>query len=141
MAVMIFTMIVVMVLAVGVIAVVTMGLEGAGSRQHPEIADAMAKTARHLNGEGAPPRALVALVDEIDEVPDMRELPRRLRSSLSARSARSAASSASAPDGDDWPVVLSSAARAMEDALEADPVDDPSEDDPYGVWGAADTRA
>ena len=68
MPVMIFTMLIVLVLAAAIIAVVVMGMEGTGRRQHPEIAEAMARTARHLNGEGEPPRALVQLFDEIDEV-------------------------------------------------------------------------
>lgn len=99
MPIMIFTMLVVLVLAAAVIAVVVMGMEGTGRQQHPEIADAMAKTALHLNGEGEPPRALVTLFDEIDEVPDInvRELPARIRSLRSATSARSAATAASAP--------------------------------------------
>ena len=79
MPIVIFTMLMVLVLAAVVIAVVVMGMEGTGSEKHPEIADAMAKTARHLNGEGDPPRALVALFDEIDEVPDVRELPAKIR--------------------------------------------------------------
>lgn len=95
---MIFTMLVVLVLAAAVIAVVVMGMEGTGSKQHPEIAEAMARTARHLNGEGEPPRALVQLFDEMDEVPDlnMREIPDKLRSLRSAASAWSARSAQSA---------------------------------------------
>lgn len=104
MPVMIFTMLVVLVLAAAIITVVVMGMEGTGRKQHPEIAEAMARTARHLNGEAEPPRALVQLFDEIDEVGDInvRELPDRLRAS--ARSAWSARSAASAnqpePSGD-----------------------------------------
>ncbi|HHU37990.1 MAG TPA: hypothetical protein GXZ45_01685 [Propionibacterium sp.] len=104
MLVMIFTMLVVLVLAAGVIAVVVMGMEGTGRQTHPEIASAMARTARHLNGEGEPPRALVQLFDEIDEVGDLnvRELPGKLRTlgsaatAASARSARTAWSALSA---------------------------------------------
>ena len=90
MPVMIFTMLIVLVLAAAIIAVVVMGMEGTGRRQHPEIAEAMARTARHLNGEGEPPRALVQLFDEIDEVPDLnvRDLPDKLRNLRSAASAR-----------------------------------------------------
>lgn len=163
MPIMIFTMLVVLVLAAVVIAAVAMGMEGAGRSQHPEIADAMATTARHLNGEGEPPRALVALFDEIDEVPelDVRGIPGRLRSAVSARSARSAssASSANAPEGsaaagasvarvdiaaaaDDDPYGVAHVelgdTRERPDAramLDA-PASDPSGDDPYGVWGS-----
>lgn len=98
MPIMIFTMLVVLVVAAAVIAVVVMGMQGTGREQHPEIADAMARTARHLNGEGNPPRALVAIFNEADEVSDIdvKQIPGRLRSMASARSARSARSAASA---------------------------------------------
>lgn len=95
MPIMILALLAVLVLAVVVIAIVVMGMEGTGREKHPEIAHAMARTARHLNGEGEPPKALLTLFDEAAEVPqiDVRELPNRIRS---MRSARSAASSASA---------------------------------------------
>lgn len=98
MPIMIFTMLVVLVVAAAVIAVVVMGMQGTGRDQHPEIADAMARTARHLNGEGQPPRALVAIFNEADEVSDLnvKQIPGRIRSMASARSARSARSAASA---------------------------------------------
>ncbi|NLE17606.1 MAG: hypothetical protein GX632_03580 [Propioniciclava sp.] len=166
MPVMIFTMLIVLVLAAAIIAVVVMGMEGTGRRQHPEIAEAMARTARHLNGEGEPPRALVQLFDEIDEVPDLnvRDLPdklRNLRSAASARSAWSALSARSAasanppeapegeaPTGVDAPEVWAptapeasgvdeSAAQAMSDALSA-PAPQGLDDDPYGVFGITD---
>ena len=57
MPIMILTLLVVLVLAVVIIAVVVMGMEGTGKERHPEIANAMARTARHLNGEGEPPKA------------------------------------------------------------------------------------
>lgn len=154
MPIMIFTMVVVLALAAVVIAAVAMGMEGAGRSQHPEIADAMAVTARHLNGEGEPPRALVALFDEIDEVPeiDVRQIPGRLRSAVSARSARSASSAnapeptaavaTAAPVTDDDPYGLTDAAvgdtRPRPDALAMldAPASDPAVDDPYGVWGS-----
>lgn len=88
----IFAMLVILAIAAGIIAVVVMGMEGQGREQHPEIADAMARTARHLNGEADPPRGLVALFDEIEEVPELKikEIPARLRDLRSARSATSA---------------------------------------------------
>ncbi len=161
MPVMIFTMLIVLVLAAAVIAVVVMGMEGTGRKQHPEIAEAMARTARHLNGEGEPPKALVQLFDEMDEVPDLnvRELPGKLRSLRSAASARSAwsarsATSANPPEAEDeddrvWAPeesapeaseVDESAAREMSAALDAPVVTDPEAADPYGVWGAADAE-
>ncbi len=94
-------MLVILGLAAAVIAVVVMGMEGTGRTKHPEIADAMARTARHLNGEGQPPRGLMMLFDEVNEVSavdlDPRKVSGRIKESLaSARSARSAASAASA---------------------------------------------
>lgn len=134
MPIMIFTMLIVLVLAAAIIAVVVMGMEGTGRKQHPEIAEAMARTARHLNGEGDPPKALVQLFDEIDEVPDlnMRDIPEKLRTLRSAASARSAWSARSAPEVAD---VDLDAAHEMADALEAPVVGDPVAEDPYGVLG------
>ena len=158
MPIMIFTMLVVLVLAAGVIAVVVMGMEGTGRTKHPEIAEAMQRTARHLNGEGEPPRALVAVFDEMDEVGDInvRELPRKLRtaasaaSAASARSARTAWSSLSArsavsanppetESADEEPAA--DPAAAISAALAAPAPEDPAEVDPYGVWGPADLEA
>ncbi len=107
----IFTMLIVLGVAAGIIAVVVMGIEGTGRSRHPEIADAMARTARHLNGEGRPPKGLTQLFDEIDDVSASdfhpRQIPGRLKSSIasvrsavSARSATSARSAASAPELD-----------------------------------------
>ncbi len=80
----IFTMLLILVVAVLVIALVVMGMEGTGRQQHPEIANAMQTTARHLNGEAEPPRGLVALIDELEDA-----TPQRIRS-RSAKSAPSA---------------------------------------------------
>lgn len=125
---MIFTMLVVLVLAAAIIAVVVMGMEGTGRKQHPEIAEAMARTARHLNGEGEPPKALVQLFDEIDEVPDLnvRDIPDRLRSLRSAASARSALSAGSANAPED--------STAPEGAVTADTADVAEPDE---VWAPA----
>ena len=132
MLVMIFTMLVVLVLAAGVIAVVVMGMEGTGRDQHPEIADAMARTARHLNGEGEPPRALVAVFDEIDEVGDLdvRDLPAKLRqastaSAKSARTAWSALSSRSAPSANPPEPEDRPAEQFAEQLAEPDPEQQP----------------
>ena len=103
MPIVILTMLVVLLLSAAIIAVVVIGMEGTGRERHREFADAMARTARHLNGEGEPPRALVALFDEIDEVsvPDVKDLPAKIRSLRSARSATSA-ESANQPDAEAW---------------------------------------
>lgn len=146
---MIFTMLVVLVLAAAVIAVVVMGMEGTGSKQHPEIAEAMARTARHLNGEGEPPRALVQLFDEMDEVPDLnvREIPEKLRSLRSAASAWSARSAQSANplEGEDAvaPAVATMGAVALGDEPvviepeDVDPEADERSDDAFWAPPAA----
>ena len=93
----VFTMLVILVLAAAIIAVVVMGMEGTGKEQHPEVANVMARTARHLNGEAEPPKGLVMFFDEVSDVPvpdlkDLKSVPGRIRSLRSARSAGSASS-------------------------------------------------
>jgi hypothetical protein len=121
MPIMILTLLVVLVLAVVIIAVVVMGMEGTGKERHPEIANAMARTARHLNGEGEPPKALVNLIDEFEEAP--RDLPNKLRSLRSARSAVSAASAslpeAAEPTPGEQPVAADAPGKAEPVAAEA----------------------
>ncbi len=99
MAVVIITMLVILVLAVGIIAVVVMGIEGTGKAQHPDIAEAMARTAQHLSGDADPPQGLRDFARELDEagVQSLKEIPAKVRSLRSATSAASAAS-ASAPE-------------------------------------------
>jgi hypothetical protein len=120
MPIMILTLLVVLVLAVVIIAVVVMGMEGTGKERHPEIANAMARTARHLNGEGEPPKALVNLIDEFEEAP--RDLPNKLRSLRSARSAVSAASAGLPEDAEPTPAGQPVAADARG---KAEPSDEP----------------
>lgn len=119
----VFTMLVILGLAAAVIAVVVMGMEGTGRAKHPEIADAMARTARHLNGEGEPPRGLLMLFDEVNEVSaadlDPRKVPTRIKESIaSARTARSAVSAASAdaPEADETAPTAAAAPLAAEDS-------------------------
>lgn len=99
MSVVIIAMLVILVIAAGVIAVVVMGIEGTGSDQHPEIADAMARTARHLSGDAGPPQGLRVLARELDEVamPSLKAIPHKVRSAFSA----SSAASATAPEADE----------------------------------------
>lgn len=113
----IFVMLVILVLAVGVLAVVVMGMEGQGREQHPEIAHAMAKTARHLNGEADPPRGLIAFFEEAEGGADeLRNMPAKLRSIASARSARSPRTAGSAPTADSAPTPSSAtSAPTLED--------------------------
>lgn len=95
----IVTMLVVLLIAAAVIAIVAMGMQGHAREVNPDLASALEKTGRHLNGDAEPPKGLVVLFDEIDELPkaDLKELPARIRSMRSARSASSAVS-ADLPD-------------------------------------------
>ncbi|MCA0296698.1 MAG: hypothetical protein LCH96_15570 [Actinobacteria bacterium] len=65
-------------IALCVIAVVAVGMRGSLADKAPEVANVLANTARHLNGDAEPPQGLV---DFFDEIP---------RSAASARSAGSA---------------------------------------------------
>ena len=64
-----------------IVAIVAMGMQGAGRQKVPELANVMAETARHLNGDAEPPQGLVEFFEEI---PDMR----RGSSAKSATSAK-----------------------------------------------------
>ncbi|HZA03584.1 MAG TPA: hypothetical protein VE617_03405 [Propionibacteriaceae bacterium] len=55
------TMLVILAVAAGTLALVMVGMEGRGWRQVPQLARLMRRVARHLNGEGRPPRKLQAL--------------------------------------------------------------------------------
>lgn len=98
----IITMLVILLVAAAIILIVAMGMQGHAREVNPELADAMERTARHLNGDAEPPRGLVAIFDEIDELPapDLKELPAKFRSLRSARSATSASSATSAASAD-----------------------------------------
>ena len=54
-------MLVILAVATGTLALVLVGMEGRGGRQAPQLARQMRRVARHLNGEGRPPRRLQAL--------------------------------------------------------------------------------
>lgn len=58
----VISLVLIVALALGVIAVVVMGTQGAGKDKAPAIANAFAETARHLNGDAEPPEGLVALL-------------------------------------------------------------------------------
>jgi hypothetical protein len=51
-----------LVLIVGIVGVVVVGLEGRGGARHPWLRTKLANLARHLNGEGAPPKAFLRLL-------------------------------------------------------------------------------
>ena len=69
-------------IALCIIAVVAVGMQGSLADKAPEVANVLANTARHLNGEADPPQGLVDFFDEIPK---------------SASSARSAASATEPP--------------------------------------------
>ncbi len=61
MLVLVITMLVILAVAGGTLALVLVGMEGRGGRQAPQLARLMRRVARHLNGDGRPPRRLQAL--------------------------------------------------------------------------------
>ncbi len=61
MLVLVVTMLGILTVAAATLALVLVGMEGRGWRQAPELARQLRRVARHLNGEGRPPRRLQAL--------------------------------------------------------------------------------
>jgi len=61
MFVLVVAMLVILAVAALTLALVLVGMEGRGWRQAPGLARQMRRLARHLNGEGRPPRRLQAL--------------------------------------------------------------------------------
>lgn len=59
---------VILLIALVVIGVVAVGMNGTMSDRAPELANVMATTARHLNGDAEPPKALVEMFEEIPEL-------------------------------------------------------------------------
>ena len=80
-ALLVMVVILAVAIAIGIVAIVAMGMQGAGRQKVPELANVMAETARHLNGDAEPPQGLVEFFEEI---PDMR----RGSSAKSATSAK-----------------------------------------------------
>ncbi|WP_098459975.1 hypothetical protein [Propionicimonas paludicola] len=70
---------IVLVLALVIIAIVAVGMNGPVADDAPEIANVLASTARHLNGDAEPPQGLVNFFEEI---PDLR--PRSATSAVEA---------------------------------------------------------
>ncbi|HEU5485944.1 MAG TPA: hypothetical protein VFU98_13635 [Microlunatus sp.] len=52
-------MIVVLTISAGIAGLVVVGLQGRGSQHVPKLTDQASRVARHLNGEGRPPRSLI----------------------------------------------------------------------------------
>lgn len=69
MTVTVIVMLVILGIALSVIAVVAVGMKGNLADRAPDLANVMATTARHLNGDAEPPQGLVEFFEEI---PDLR---------------------------------------------------------------------
>lgn len=65
MAIALLVMVVILAIAIGIVAIVAMGMQGAWREKAPELANVMAETARHLNGDADPPQGLVEFFEEI----------------------------------------------------------------------------
>lgn len=61
-------MLVILAIALSVIAIVAVGMKGNLADRAPELANVMANTARHLNGDAEPPQGLVEFFDEIPDI-------------------------------------------------------------------------
>jgi hypothetical protein len=46
------------IMTAGIAGLVVFGMQGRGSQHVPKLTDQMSRVARHLNGEGQPPRSL-----------------------------------------------------------------------------------
>ena len=58
----VLSMLVITALAVGTVGLVYVGMEGRGRERVPRLADRMARAARHMNGDGTPPRSFSRLL-------------------------------------------------------------------------------
>lgn len=63
-------MILILVLALAVCAVVVIGTQGTGRDKAPQLSNALAETARHLNGDAEPPEQLISLLDQTKREPN-----------------------------------------------------------------------
>ena len=55
-------------IALCVIAIVAIGMNGSLAHKAPDFANVMANTARHLNGDADPPQGLVSFFEEIPDI-------------------------------------------------------------------------
>lgn len=58
------TLFLILLVALGVAAVVAIGMEGMFRERMPKVANGMAVAARHMNGDAEPPQALVDLLNQ-----------------------------------------------------------------------------
>lgn len=71
-------MIAIVALALLIMGMVVVGLQGEGRWRAPELAQGLASAGRHLNGDAAPPLALMTVLDDTrDGARDRRKAPRR----------------------------------------------------------------
>lgn len=68
MTVTVIVMLVILGIALSVIAVVAVGMKGNLADKAPDLANVMATTARHLNGDAEPPQGLVEFFEEIPDI-------------------------------------------------------------------------
>jgi len=54
----VIAMTVILAVAVATVGLVAVGMEGRGRRRAPKLAHGMERAAKHLNGDGHPPKAL-----------------------------------------------------------------------------------
>ena len=57
----ILAMTLILAVAAGTAGVVVIGMQGRGRARAPKLADQLARTAQHLNGDGEPPQAFARL--------------------------------------------------------------------------------
>ena len=55
-------MIIILAVVAGITGLVVVGMEGRYKQRAPKLADRMARAARHLNGDGQPPKAFERLL-------------------------------------------------------------------------------
>ncbi|MGC4154959.1 MAG: hypothetical protein QM628_18215 [Propionicimonas sp.] len=67
MAIATIMMLVILGIALAIIAIVAIGMQGnpRPSASQPKVRKAMARTAKHLNGEAPPPPGLVSFLDDL----------------------------------------------------------------------------
>lgn len=58
-------MLVILAIALGIIAIVAIGMQGTSGQRAPRVRTAMAKTASHLSGEAPPPPGLVNFFEDL----------------------------------------------------------------------------
>ena len=61
----VIAMIIILGLAGVIVGMVVLGIEGRGKEHAPKLADRMARAARHLNGDGQPPKRLTQRVNRL----------------------------------------------------------------------------